>query len=173
MPPQFHIKFDTKFETMRCSFEDTQPVSLWQDKCYFQITLHQVPPFLSAECFPPMQRMRRMRGISHLREMQKCLRGNSIMQINPVNQPVLLHPAPPPQAAPDKHPTSRDRHPVRPTQRLIEIMESKIEQVRPSFVTFEFTTPMILLTCATMTTSTPFLRTKLFQIQKPFIYIRR
>jgi hypothetical protein len=33
--PQFHIQFDTKFETMRKSFVNNIPVSLWQQKCHF------------------------------------------------------------------------------------------------------------------------------------------
>jgi hypothetical protein len=41
--PQFHVKFDSKFETMRRSFETTQPVSLWQDRCYFHHSPAHLP----------------------------------------------------------------------------------------------------------------------------------
>lgn len=33
--PQFHIKIDSTFQTMRSSFGNTQPASLWQQKCGF------------------------------------------------------------------------------------------------------------------------------------------
>ena len=33
--PQFHVRFDTKFQTMRKSFGELQPTSEWQVKCGF------------------------------------------------------------------------------------------------------------------------------------------
>jgi hypothetical protein len=33
--PQFHVQFNTKFETMCKSFVNNIPVSLWQQKCHF------------------------------------------------------------------------------------------------------------------------------------------
>ena len=33
--PQFHVRFDSKFQTMRRSFGEYQPTSEWQVKCGF------------------------------------------------------------------------------------------------------------------------------------------
>ena len=33
--PQFHVRFDSKFQTMRRSFGEHQPPSEWQVKCGF------------------------------------------------------------------------------------------------------------------------------------------
>ena len=41
--PQFHVRMDSTFQTMRCSFGDGQPKSLWQDKCHFNIPTGVTP----------------------------------------------------------------------------------------------------------------------------------
>lgn len=33
--PQFHVKFDNKFETLRSIYGGNPPISLWQEKCHF------------------------------------------------------------------------------------------------------------------------------------------
>ena len=59
--------------------------------------------------------------------MQKLGRGEM-----PIDEPT-----PPPPADMPVQATSRCGRITRPTQRLIEIMEAKMEKIRPSFVTFE------------------------------------
>ena len=43
--PQFHVRMDSTFQTMRRSFGDGQPQSLWQDKCHFNKHTGVTPTF--------------------------------------------------------------------------------------------------------------------------------
>ena len=149
--PQFHVKFDRKFETMRSSFDPMMPVSKWQTKTGFQV---QVP---SADTTP-----------------QASMPSAPAQQAAPEPPPAPDDdgdgppdnngdgddgdgnndgdgnggaPPPPPPTAPrwesQLYPESRPAPPSRSGRerrepiRFIETYEARMEECRPEYVSFE------------------------------------
>ena len=155
--PQFHVQFDTKFETMRRSFRtEDQPVSNWMAKCHFNLTqskadtkkkrqdrewseeptssvpegVAQLPPPLDGPEFPD--------DVDNDDDTDDPDDPGDDPGPPPDDEP---GPGPPPEPppAPPAAPatTTRSGRLSRAPERLIEVMEAKMESIRPTYVSFE------------------------------------
>jgi len=154
--PQFHVRFDTKFETMRRSFSaESQPVSQWQSKCHF----NELPPpskrkkAVSVEDWedrvpaavppPPVDENEQDFPDDDDDDDNDNDDDEGDQGPPPDGAPEPEPPAePPPEPPADQPPdrastTTRSGRVSQAPVRCIEIYEAKMELVRPTFVAFE------------------------------------
>jgi hypothetical protein len=156
MSPQFHVQFDTKFETLRHSFAtESQPESLWQAKCHFneipslcngQKPTNAKSPFDEWPDSVPA-------GVQHVPAVDFDQDypdddddGGDDGNDGDDNQGPPPEHAPPPEPPPEPPPQpplvtaptiTRSGHVSQPPKRYIEIMESKMELIWPFCIIFK------------------------------------
>ena len=143
--PQFHIRFDGRFETMKRTFEHNPPVSKWQQKCHFTKDSAQPKPsdLGLSDAILPTERTEEDNTIHHHENITPSEGDDSNIETVSETQTPTTN-------SEDLRRSNRRRT---KTQRLIEVFQAKMELVKESFVAFEacaqpdaYETPNELLT---------------------------
>ena len=144
--PQFHIKVDSTFQTMRKSFGEQLPKSLWQEKCQFTKSKSIAPVEMATE---PAQEAEGGSEHTHESSRQRLREATEPEPVQPLEgaegeasshsaSDQVENPTSSQEQIPEGVSLRRSQRRRKPRQRLIEAFATEVEEARgPNGVAYE------------------------------------